>query len=149
VRDQNLSVVGSSGCVDCTNPNGTVNFSNMTMTGKGYGGGTWYWSFAAHCFYAPYFPQGDFLATVTLRCDSKTGRWVLYVQAQAALSYLQDMPQCPDQQAACYYGWEGNVSVTVDGSGKFRGQVAVPLVFLYGSGEDCCGSSCTITFQFN
>jgi hypothetical protein len=121
----------------------------MTMTAKGYDSGRWYWSFMAHCFYAPYYPQGDFMAYLTLRCDPDTGRWVLYAQAQATLSYLQDVPGCPDNRATCYYGWEGNVSVTVDGSGKFHGQLTVPLVFLYGTGVDCCGANCTITFQLN
>jgi hypothetical protein len=121
----------------------------MTVTSKGYYSGRWYWSFMAHCFYAPYYPQGYFMAYVTLRCDADTGRWILYVQAQATLSYVDNLPQCTNQQAACYYGWEGEVSVSVDGDGKFHGQLSVPLAFLYGTGVDCCGASCTITFQLN
>ncbi len=80
---------------------------------------------------------------------------MFYVQAQALLSYLQDIPNCPYspwapyQQATCYFGWEGAVNVGVDGDGKFQGEVEVPLNFLFGSGVGCCGGSCTLTFKFN
>ncbi len=151
-----MSVVGTSGCVQCTNPNGTISFANLTLSSKGYYSGGWYWNFAApRCFYAPYYPQGYFGAYVTLRCNPDTQRWTLYVQAQALLSYLQDVPGCPYspwqpyQQATCYYGYEGAVNVAVDGNGKFQGQVDVPLGMLYGGGADCCGANCTITFKFN
>jgi len=149
VTDQNLAVTGSTGCVQCINPNGTTDFSDLVLSGKGFSSGQWYWSFAApHCFYAPYYPQGYFMASVSLRCDSTTNKWTLSVQAQAMLSYV-DIPGCDNQMATCYYGWEGAVSVAVDENGKFQGEIEVPLDFLYGSGEDCCGADCSITFKFN
>lgn len=152
-----MSVAGAIGCVQCTNPNGTIGFQNLTLSYKGYYSGGWYWGFSApHCFYAPYYPQGYFSAYVTLRCDPDTQQWILYVQAQALLSYLQDVPGCPYytstpqyQYATCYLGYEGAVNVAVDGNGKFQGSFDVPLGVLYGSGADCCGANCTITFTFN
>jgi hypothetical protein len=149
-------VVGVSGCIECTNANGTTSFRDLAVSSKGYYSGGWYWSLGApRCFYAPYNPQGYFGAYVTLRCDAVTSRWTLYVQAQALLSYLQDHPNCPYspwapyQQATCYFGWEDAVQVSVDADGKFQGQVDVPLGPLYGGNMDCCGTNCTLTFKFN
>jgi hypothetical protein len=149
IADQDISVTGSSGCAECINPNGTTDFNDLVQNYKGYWNGVWSWGLnAPWCFYAPYYPQGYFMASVSLRCDPETNKWVLYVDAQALLSYV-DIPGCEYQMATCYYGWEGVVSVTVDENGKFQGEIEVPLEFLYGSGEDCCGANCSITFKFN
>jgi hypothetical protein len=149
VSEQDLTVTGASGCVECTNPNGTTSFRDLAVTSKGYYSGGWYWSLSAPwCFYAPYYPQGFFGAYVSLRCDPDTQQWILYVQAQALLSYV-DIPDCEGGRATCYYGWEGGVNVTVDADGKFQGEVPVQLDCLYGGNADCCGAACTITFKFN
>lgn len=142
-------MTGSSGCVQCVNTNGTTDFNDLELTYKGFSGSQWYWNFVApRCFYAPYDPQGSFTASVSLRCDPETDSWILFVQAQAMLAYV-DIPGCENGMATCYYGWEGVVSVAVDENGKFQGEIEVLLDFLYGSGTQCCGANCTITFKFN
>jgi hypothetical protein len=149
-----LDISACSNCITAQCEDGSQHidlcFTNLpNATGDPYVG--WHWGGMKFINCGPYHPQGGMDISVTLKCNPTTGRWEISVYISILLGYDAALPSaCAYQQCSCYYMLDFTPIAMHIVAGHFHGTYSISIPHL-GSplGDDCCGSTCTLTFTFH